>query len=492
MITLTFAFFVGLASPIHAQAPPPAASEAASTVSASFGLRNEYLVGDKLLVPITLSNPSDSPVTVPDLSSRPWLVSFEIESADGRTQHRRTAPPSVDSGRTLTLAPRARRYTLLEIPSGGAIPAGGYTLTVTVDLGDRKLKAQPQSIQVVPPRPVGGQVAVSTRSGFDTVWVHRAEDGFDLYLHQLDATQPDRPRGHWHLGHLDRAVTPLLSEASAADDSSRYVLWLEGGRDVVLAQIQGTSFRGEPRRLTVPWPKVEVPAAPMLDGRGRVSVPLWVPAPSGTGGEIRLLAFDERQRPVFRRVASFPARPTVRTTVDDSGNAHLVVGTGGTVDLYTLRADLPPNHELPVAGRRLVQLPDGERLAELTFVDLPTAKGQRGGLALQLTLRRGPGLQTRLVSMGGKTLSDLPGIPVADDDTLIAAVPGGWTTPSVVIERGGQLVLEQDAATSALPPSLKQSLGWRVVRGGDGQPYLVLLQPSGPVTVSPLALQPRG
>lgn len=494
MIPLTLALFIGLAAPALAQGtPPPAASTTASTpVSASFGLRAEYLVGDKLLVPVTLSNEGDTPLTVPDLSSRPWLVSFEIESADGRTQHRRTAPPAADAGRTLTLAPRARRYTLLEVPSGAAIPAGNYTLTVTVDLGDQSLKAAPQAIRLVPAQPVAGQVAASTRSGFDTVWVHRAQEGFDLYLHQLDAAQPDQTRGHWHLGHVDRSVSPMLSEASAADDSSRYVMWLEGGRDVVLAQIQGTSFRGDPRRLTVPWPKVEVPTAPMLDGRGRLSVPLWVPAPNGPGGELRLLAFDERQRPVFRRVASYRSRPTVRSTVDDAGNAHLMVGDAGSVDLYTLRADLPPHYELPVAGRRLVDLGDDERFADATFVVLPTGKTQRGGLALQLTLRTDGGLKTRLVSMGGTTMADLPAIPLEDGAALVTSVPGGWTTPGVVLDRSGALVLEQDAGTAALPGSLKQAVGWRVVRGADGQPFLIQLGAKGPVTVSPLALQPRG
>ena len=174
------ALLLGLAAPAAAQdAPKEAAAPqaAASAVSASFGLRSEYLLGDSILVPITLSNTGSAPVQVPDLSSRPWLVSFEVESADGRTQRRRTAAPDKDPGRTLTLAPRARRFTLLEIPSSGAFPAGEYTLTVTVDVGGAPVRSEAQAIRVVAARPVAGHVGARTRGHLDTAWVHEAKDG---------------------------------------------------------------------------------------------------------------------------------------------------------------------------------------------------------------------------------------------------------------------------------------------------------------------------
>lgn len=498
MILHTLAVVLHLGAPALGQAPvPPDAPDAAEAPTAaspldiSLGLRSEYLVGEKVLVPITFANGGTTPVTVPDLSSRPWLVSFKIESADGRTQRRRTAPPEMDSGRTVTLAPRARRFTLLELPSGSAFPAGAYTLTATVDLDGKSVELPPVAVELVQPRPVAGLAARTTRNSFDTLWVHQAEDGFDMYLHQLDAAKPANARGHWYLGHVDQRIEPVLAEAAAADSTSRWVVWLQGGRELTLAQIQGTSFGDVPRSLTVPWPKVALAAAPMMDGRGRIGVPLWVPAPAGNAGEVRILAFGDRGTPVFRRVGKYKLRPTVRTVVDDAGNTHMLVGHGTSVDLFSSRADVPERLELPVAGRRLIDLAQDEKLLDARFVVLPTAGGKKGGLTVQLTTRRAAGAATRLVSMGGTSLAELPPIPMTEADRVVRAVPGGWLQPGVVIARDGALRLEQPSGTAPLGGITDGQAGWQVVRAADGQPMLVRLEDGGPVSVSPLTLRPR-
>ncbi len=56
----------------------------------------------------------------------------------------------------------------------------------------------------------------------------------------------------------------------------------------------GTALDGAPASAIAPWPVVEIAGEPLMDGRGRLLVPLWVPAPKGASGELRLLAFDSR------------------------------------------------------------------------------------------------------------------------------------------------------------------------------------------------------
>lgn len=490
-----FALLSGLnLTAFAAEAAPAAAAPAAAPVGAEVGLRSEYLLGERILVPITLSNSSSTPLSVPDLSNRPWLVGFEIVAADGKTQRRRTATPATDSGRTLTLAPRARRFTLLEVPSSGAMPAGRYALTVSVDLGGQQATVGPTDIQVVPARPVGGRLGFPGRGAVDSLWLHGASAGADLYLHQLDADSLKRSTGNWFLGHLDGPVDPWLSNSRGSDAGSRYVVWSSGPREIAYAQLLGgTALDGAPASAIAPWPVVEIAGEPLMDGRGRLLVPLWVPAPKGASGELRLLAFDSRGRPFYRKVLALDRRPAVATAVDDAGNAHLLVRYGDKIDLYTERADQDRAGELPMAGRRLLQGLPTAPLEDARFVVMPRGETQAGGLSVWVTARAADGFRTQVLSLKGAKVADLPLVPLPGSTApLIAVVPGGWNEPGVVLSTEGQLRLETPSGTAALPGVDPSRADWKVLRGADGAPVLLRLSPEGPVQTTPLAVRPRG
>ena len=465
---------------------------AAAPVEVTADLRREYLAGDKLLVPITLANDSEEAATVPDLGSRPWLVEFVLQPADGNLQRRRTAAPETDSNRVLSLAPRTRRNTLLEVPSGGALPKGEYTLQVSVNLGEETVALDPQPVRLVSPKPVGGALGLASRDLWETLWVHDAQEGFDLYLHQLDADRHDRQRGHWHLGHLDTEVRPTLTVARKADAGNRVVVWARDARSLVLQDLAGNRFAGSPTEVVAPWPKIEMASAPMLDGRGRVSVPLWVPSPQGASGEIRLLAFNDRGRPVYRRVGRFDAKPTVTSGVDDAGNTHIAVSHGSVVDLYSVRADPAPQVELPVAGRRVFSATAGRAVADVQFVVLARSGEQAGGMALQVATRTDAGFGGAFVSLQGTRLGSLPAVPSAPGARLVQVVPGGWEQPGFVVESGGVLTFVQPSGQTRLAGVKAGSGRWTVIRDGDEAPALLRLVSEGPVGTQALSLTPPG
>lgn len=463
----------------------------AAPVEVTADLRREYLAGDKLLVPITLANTSGEAATVPDLGSRPWLVEFALQPADGNLQRRRTAKPETDSNRTLSLAPRSRRNTLLEVPSGAALPKGEYTLQVSVNLGEETVALDPEPVRLASPKPVAGALGLPSRDLWETLWVHEAVEGFDLYLHQLDAARHDRVRGHWHLGHLDQKVAPTLTVARKADAGNRVLVWATDARTLQLQDLAGNRFAGAVTEVVAPWPRVDVVATPMLDGRGRVSVPLWVPSPKGSSGELRLLAFNDRGRPVYRRVGRFDVRPTVTSGVDDAGNTHMAVQHGGVVDLYSVRAEPAPQVELPVAGRRVFAATAGRTLADVRFVVLDRKGQLPGGMALQVSTRTEAGFGGAFVSLQGTRLAPVPAVAAAFGSRLVEVVPGGWDQPGYVVEAGGVLTFAQPSGQARVAGARAGSGRWTVIRNGEGAPVLLRLLNDGPVGTQPLVLKPR-
>ena len=112
------AFAADPASPASRSAAAPAGA----TVTAD--LHDAYVQGEPLLVNVTVRNSGTTPITVPDLSARPWHVHFRFTLPDGHSQDRFNTPPKVEPAGTWTIAPRSERRVLLEVPSGDAMKAG--------------------------------------------------------------------------------------------------------------------------------------------------------------------------------------------------------------------------------------------------------------------------------------------------------------------------------------------------------------------------------
>jgi hypothetical protein len=173
-------------------------------------------------------------------------------------------------------------------------------------------------------------------------------------------------------------------------------------------------------------------------------LPLWVPAPQGGAGAVKVLCADVRGGVVFRVVADFPARPTAaESAVDAAGNLLLSLAHPKGFDLYRVDAAWPP--ELPAAGKRIWKADSSWTTIATAFDVLPDSAERPGGLVVT-------GLQT---STGGE--------PAATQvRTLIGELSGKlrstgqaaiWTAPTVVeslLPTGGGLphILSRDAGGS--------------------------------------------
>ena len=485
---LVFSLSAAAQAPAGGAAPAaPAAPAASGGVAVQAVVRAEYLAGDKIIVPVVFSNETAGPLSAPDLGSRPWLVEFQLTSPTGGVQRRKSTPSAADSGRTVSVAPRGRRQTLLEVPGAGALAPGEWSLGLKVELPQGPVELPARAIRVAPPRPVAGDLGPHGAEPGASAWLHAGKDGFDLYLHLPAAGAA--PEANWFLRRLPAAVEPVLAAARGQEEGNRHVVWLEGGRTLVAVQLQGVEARGEPDVVPLPWPKVELAGGAVTDARGDVHVPLWVPAPKGEGGELRLVSVDARGTPVFRRLGRLPARPLrVESLADAAGTAQVLVASAAAVDVWAVRAGPAP--DLPLPGKRIFAAPAGEAVVGATFGRLDRLGEQAGGLAVLVAAVGEAGLRARWVALQGGELRALEPVPWAAGSTLLGLVPGPSGVAGLVVRpAAGAPVYREGARSVALPGG--SGGAWSIQRDTAGEARLRRLGDGGPVKVEKL-LGPAG
>jgi hypothetical protein len=358
-----------LPAPTPAQQPELAA-EAWSAASAeglriSADTRGSYLAGRPVVITLRVDNLGADPVEFPRLDERPHLVSFELVSPNGKKQTRSNSAPVDDEDLRWSLPPRASRQVSLELPSGGALTPGRYQLAIEVQ-GEQAYRLGPHAVTIERPRPVAADVTEAGASilGWQVPWVHLS-DGHELYLHTAPAGDPGARGYEWHLHNLSGQVQPLLAHGPGLEGANRMIYWREGERSIAFARLEERSLRHEPRTVSLPYPSWELLARAGADGRGGMQVPVWIPAPSGEGGEVRVVSVDARGQPRFRRVEAFDRPPAADSWVDNAGRLRLLLQHEGKLDLYTIDSE----GELPAAGVRL--LPQAARAGEVSLISRP-------------------------------------------------------------------------------------------------------------------------
>jgi len=380
-------------------------------IQVSTDLHREYLAGEPMLVRFFVENPGEKTAQFADLTARPWLVRFRIRDQDGNVQTRYNVPPDSDEGRRWMISPRSRREVLLEIPSSSTFKVGDYSLEIKIldDGGERVLPAHNFLIRKA--RPVEGQIgyeAISTaRGGHQVLWVHHAEEGADLYLHHADAKDPARTLGDYHLLQLDKVVRPVLAQAAPQQVWDRHIYWMNSKRSLSYARIRGQALRAAPVALNFPYPEVVLVERGATDSAGTLHVPFWVPAPSGTGGELRVASVDVRGTVRFRSVLRTAEKPgLISTGVDGTGGLRLLLGGSGALDVYTLPAEL----SVPAAGKRILAPDRGVIAARLGF--LPESEGVQGGMAIAVMTKEAESYSVAWVGMDGLEIMRWPSMPL--------------------------------------------------------------------------------
>jgi hypothetical protein len=477
-----------------AGAPPSGAAAAAPGLGVKSDLRAEYLAGDLIFVQLNLKNGSTAAISAPDIAQRPWLVDFELGMPGGNRQHRRTTAPAQDAGQTISLRPKGERSTLLEIPLSDTLKPGTYTLRMTVDLGaGRSAAIGPETIVVAAARPVHADLRSQRdpRGPGPILWVHQAARGFDVYLHDSPTVAaPEAGRSAWLL-HSDAAILPVLSRTKAGGGGSQHLLWTTGDRSIHFARIDDQRIRGSVGRIETPWPKVELRGEPATDSAGVLHVPLWIPAPKGSGGELRLLSVDDRGRPAFRRMALLTAPPLeLSTTVDDSGAVHVLVRQATLLDLYTASPGLDDKSRteaLPVPGRRIASAEAGETWLTARFGLIADSGEQAGGLMVLLLSTAGGQLQPRWLGLRGSVNRTPAPVPWPEGQTLLELLVGATDLPGLLVRGpdGRTAWLEGGTTPVRLPEGR-----WALARSADNTALIRNVVNGGPVKVTPLVSRP--
>lgn len=473
-----------------APAATSATAPAASPLVVSADLRDEYLAGQELEVALTLQNTGTQPLTVPDLSARPWRVRFQLKMPDGKTQSRYNTPPVTEPTTSWVIAPRGQKQVLLAIPNGKVLKPGAYTVTIEVGLEPTPVTLASRAIRIAPPNPVAAHLApdamTADRAGLQSLWVHKGNAGFDLYLRQADPADPSKGRDAYLL-HVPSAIAPQLSSSRANDISDRYVIWPEGQDAIQYVRLQGDDLRAEPRLLRFPWPRVTLPGQPATDDRGGLHLPVWVPRPQGSGGELWLASLDERGRPVFRKAVALDAAPTrIVTAVDTGGGVHLLVHRGQVLDLYSLRPGY--GEDLPLPGKRLWNPAEGQTLLDCTFGSLKQSDVAAGGLAALALWTEGGLVRGQWYSLTASTLRPTLDAAVPAGATVLRATARDTDAPGLLLRSADGALRYVEGQSAAAVSALTDP--WALTRDGKGRPVILQLQGGRGVVATALTLSP--
>lgn len=432
---------------------PPAAAEPAQGATLSADLRAEYLAGSPLLVTIEARNDTAAPITLPDLSARHDLVRFELRTPSGEMQTRRTLVESPVEKEWL-IPPRGMREVLLEIPSASTLKPGDYEIAVHFTLGDAETALEPRSVRLSRPMPAAADLEVGAlpfeRAGDWTPWLHRTGDSYDLYLHRTPVSDPLGTESEDYLTRLPASSgTPSLTASRSANLSDRYVVWMDGDRSVGLARLQGHRLRTSPRSVDAPWPKVTLAARGATAADGRLYQPLWIPAPRGTSGEIRVLSADENGSTSYRKLGRYDQPPEhIRTVVTDAGAALFLLVQSGHLDLYTVQSgdERAEKEGLPVPGQRLLAADPAAPVQDVRFTLLPSSETYAGGLAMLGLFSVEGGLQPRWMSLSGAAITTGATIPVPEGASLVDFSPNGMESPGLLLRLPNKTLRYQEGA----------------------------------------------
>lgn len=481
---------------VHAQQAEPAdlgdegtapalSARTEAGIEVSTELRSSYLTGRPLLVTLRAHNPGSEALDLPRLDLRPHLVRFELVSASGKKTTRFNTPPDEDEDLRWLLPARGTRQLRLEVPASSALSAGRYEIGVLVEIDDEQLSLGGRSVVLEPPLPVAADVTEAGASalGWQVPWVHQGGLVHDLYLHTSPSGAPDARGADWHLASLPEAVEPLLSLGRSIDGANRFVYWRHGERGIAYARLEERRLRHEPREIGLPYPSWELLARAGGDAEGGLHVPIWIPAPSGSGGEVRVVSIDSRGQPRFQEVVALDAQPAADCWVDGAGRLRLLLHHGEKLDLYTLSTE--QGQALPAAGRRL--LPQTVKAGEVQLLARPPVADAGSGTGALVSDRILGFVDERLEAMTPPPVlgvrfgtlperADHPGGTaifawLGDQDDHPLGVPGIWlsvngrviaTVPGVPLPRGHRIigVLPAGYAPYVLVSEDHQGVSW--------------------------------
>ncbi len=434
------------------------------------------LTGAPLVADLDIHNPGLSAIRFPDLAARPDLVRFELTYGGKRERRYNTAkeqPPSA----MWTLEAGDHRELRLEVPATAGLKPGPIQVAISLHHQKPVTSLPALNLRLQSPSPVAGDLsgaasAPGTRHP-DVAWVHQDGERVHLVLHHTHGARSYE----LVLGKLPGPVELWLSRSRLDMLGERSILWQAAPQQLTVLRLRGQRTRGKPRTYDLPWPKVELAGHPVTDSSGTLQAPIWIPAPSGTGGELRLVSFRDPSGPSFQRMTRLDQRPQqVLSTVDAAGSGIFYVVHKDAVEVYS--PALQPT--LPLTRRTLWKSQDASTALRVALGALPKGSVHRGGTAVLLATRIPDGIQTQWLSVKGEAL-EVPAI-TEDLGSLTQLVARGPDWPGLVFQDGETTRL--CAGAEILPLSGAGTL----LPGPSGAVIWRTLTQDGPVSDRPIQL----
>ena len=172
-------------------------------------------------------------------------------------------------------------------------------------------------------------------------------------------------------------------------------------------------------------------------------LPIWIPAPKGSGGELIVLSLRDRGQRSYRSLAKYDSQPTwIETGIDSGGNLRLVFPNQGHLDQYTIVSST----QLPGAGKRLLQAEDGKQALAARYTVLEPSEGRPGGLALFVLLEEPEGqVSGQWFALDGSPLGSIAALTLGEG-RISDVLPLGYDDYAVLVTRpDGQLSVLQPA-----------------------------------------------
>ena|GEM_PF-5492465 len=448
-------------------------------------LSPELLAGHKISIAFFVRNVTQKSLSFPDLSARPHLVRFLLTDANGKRQERFNTPPTQETTDRWTIPPRSQRKVQLLLPSGGALNAGDYELTIELedDIGSTTvLGPSPLKLKLPEPLLVDGPVHAADLGSprGSLIWLQNASDGADIYLQTGLRAGRAQANRNWHLLHLDERQDVRLTQARTADAKTRHLYW-QSGKDLVYAKLQGRELEEQKtRRIGIPYPEWKIVGRGVTSGSGRLLIPIWIAAPKGRMGEIRVVVVDDRKGARFHRFVDKHREPIFsHTGVDASGAMRMLVVTDGGLNQWILRAEELP--EIPGSGSRIVKAASGVKGA--VYESLPDLDADKKGKGIfTWSLKQGI-VEGRWLTLGGTVVHKLPTRPLPAGWTLESAFPHADTLRFTAKDPEGNLHLISEKAPRTIP-ALRSGESIRLTASGDA--YLIQTQKKQGVVIRPL------
>jgi len=312
-----------------------------------------------------------------------------------------------------------------------------------------------------------------------TLWVHRAVKGFDVYLHQASEEEPGRVRANHHLLHTGAKVDPILALSPPQVRPERVVYWQSSQRTISYARLDGKVLEGAVESFQSPHPDMDLVGRGATDSGGGLHVPIWIPAPSGAAGELRVVSLETRKEIRFRAVARLDSRPNwVETTLDAAGQLRILVAHGMDVDLYVV----PPELQAPAVGTRLNAKRDG-RVELGRFGVLPESETHPGGRAVLVVTQTEMGGVATWYGFDRSVLQVQPVVQVPKGAVLLDVLPTGYDPAALLLRSEAGLWVQRGTRRSA-PLGLKG--GVRLAADADGNTWTRVLVRGGPIRAEPV------